>query len=133
MLDPLIHVHSPSLYFHKSLSFPTVPVESSPWPPKSQTFPDASIQIVGDCRPPGTLFGSAKPWVPYVPGWLITFDPPIHVHSAPLYFHKSLRYPYDDAESPKPYPPKSQRSPVASIQLTAPTRPPGTLVEPAVP
>ena len=52
------------------------------------------------------------------------FDPPIHVHWPPRYLHKSLRYTGFPAES-RPLPPKSQRSPLASIQLAAHPRAPG--------
>ena len=66
MALPLIHVHSPfapdvGSNFHKSLSCPTVPVESYPLPPKTQTLPDASFQVVASSRPPGRFVETAVP------------------------------------------------------------------------
>src|ERR1700693_654522 len=86
--DPFSHVHSllVILYFHKSFRSPPppVPTESRPFPPKSQRFPDASVQLTGPkFRTPGTLAGAAVPSVPYVPFWLgvFAFAPLIHAHS----------------------------------------------------
>ncbi len=43
--DPPIQVHSPALYFQRSLSEPSLPAESRPVPPKSQRFPNVSVQV----------------------------------------------------------------------------------------
>src|ERR1019366_8089856 len=129
--DPLIHVHWPPLYFQRSLRNPQAPVESRPLPPNSQTFPLASVQAAY-ARAPGMLPAAAVPWVPYVPGSLIRFGPLIHVHRSPLYFQRSLKNPYVPVES-IPQPPKSQKSPVVSVQVAAPSRAPGVLSGAAVP
>src|ERR1700674_4582859 len=84
--DPFTHVHSLLVifYFHKSFRSPPplVPTESRPFPPKSQRFPDAFVQLTGPkFRTPGTLAGAAVPCVPYVPFWLGVFAPLVHAHS----------------------------------------------------
>jgi len=63
--------------------------------------------------------------------------PPIHVHSpvAPSSgsnIHRSFRYPVVPVAS-APSPPKSQKCPDASVQLTSDDRPPGMFVDEAVP
>src|ERR1039458_9955949 len=40
-LDPPTLVHCPALYSHRSFTYPSVPAESYPCPPKSQKFPAA--------------------------------------------------------------------------------------------
>src|SRR5579864_1765780 len=103
-------------------------------PPKSQRFSDISIQLTAPARAPGTLPGADVPCVPYMPGWLMRFEPLTHVHCPllMLYFHRSFRSPPAPAES-KPPPPKSQRFPDVSVQVTALSRAPGTLAGAGVP
>src|SRR5579864_153829 len=98
-------------------------------PPKSQRFSDISIQLTAPARAPGTLPGADVPCVPYMPGWLMRFDPLIHVHCPllMLYFHRSFISPLAPVAKLKKDPPKSQRSPDGSVQLTARCRAPGTL------
>src|SRR5580700_3436248 len=109
MFGPLIQAHSPLevLYSHRSFSSAPalVPAESRPDPPKSQKFPEASVQPEALLRPPGTLAWAAVPFVPYVPFWLSRFGPPAHDHSPliVLYFHRSFRNPSAGTES-KPVP-----------------------------
>src|SRR5208282_1377314 len=111
---------------------PFDPCQSEPVPPKSQKFPDASVQLTPRVRAPGMLLGPPIPTLPYVPNWPFTFDPPTHVHCPAPYFHRSLSRPLLSAES-SPAPPKSQKFPDESVQLTAPLRAPGTLLAAAVP
>ena len=51
-------------YFQRSLSGPSVPFTSYPYPPKSQTLPLPSVQVALPPRPPGRLPGAAVPSVP---------------------------------------------------------------------
>jgi hypothetical protein len=47
LFDPLIQVHWPALYFHRSLKKVSDMAEPGPIPPKSQKFPEASVQVTG--------------------------------------------------------------------------------------
>src|SRR5271163_329055 len=87
------------LYCQTSFSTPLAPTQSYPIPPNSQKFPDASVHPVPSARAPVTLLSEANPSDPYIPICPFTSDPPIQVHSPPLYSHKSLSQPLFPAES----------------------------------
>src|SRR5579872_3495657 len=85
-MGPSIHVHSPPLYSHRSLrKFKVSPVESSPNPPKIQTFPETSCHATGESRPPGVFPAAGTPCVPYTPCCSLE-DPASHVHCPLLNF-----------------------------------------------
>src|ERR1700733_4444414 len=127
MFEPLIQVHSPALNLHRSLR-----QQPPAKPPKSHMFPAASDQPTALSRAPGTFPGAAVPSVPYVPDASTWSDPLTHVHWPPLYSHKSLRSFAPPIES-SPSPPKSQKLPDLSVQLTAFCLAPGMLPGAAVP
>ena len=114
-----------------------IPEESMPSPPKSQKLPEASVQLVGATRAPGTFPAEAVPWVPYDPVASPMDDPLIHVHSPVpgLYFQRSLSpaKPLAVPTESYPYPPKSQKFPDVSVQPAARYRAPGALPAAAVP
>src|ERR1039458_4258289 len=104
-------------------------------PPNSQWFPLASVQLNAICLAPGTFAVEPTPSVPYTPGWARELPPLIQSHSllVGLNSHKSFRTPAPLVAESWPYPPKSQRLPLPSIQLTASSLPQGTLAALAVP
>src|SRR5579864_5822502 len=111
--DPPFHVHSFVLteYSQRSFKYPIAPVESLPLPPKSQRFPEASIQLTALSRAPGTLPASGVFGMPYVPFWLTRFDPLTQVHSRfwILYSHRSFKSPEFVGVGRSSFPPNSQR------------------------
>src|SRR5262249_26700 len=98
-----------------------------------------SVELAAIDRAPGILAALPVPSTPYVPFCPPRFDPPIHVHSPLLYFHKSFIGSKVPTES-YPYPPKSHSFPEASTQSIEISRPsieicraPGALFMLAVP
>ena len=109
-------------------------------PPVASKEPEATV-FAGPGSPivpaPGKLTVS-EPIVPYTPATVPLASrlllPPTQVHSLVegLNSHRSFRFPSVPAAS-KPAPPKSQRFPFASVQPSAPERPPGVFVAVGVP
>ena len=102
-------------------------------PPKSHRLPLLSDQLAAASRAPGTLLLAATPCVPYTPfpsDVLPVLLPLIHVHIlvVGLNSQRSLRKPFGALPPGPHFPPKSQKLPLLSIQLTAPNRPPVTFV-----
>ncbi len=76
-----------------------------------------------------------KPTVPYTPAASIVLLPFTQVHTlvSGSNFQRSLRFPVLMPEAPRPLPPKIQKSPFASVQLTQDTRAAGTFPAAGVP
>src|SRR6267378_7897597 len=123
-----VHCLAVMLYTQRSFRIPFAVgglFPSSPSPPKSHRFPAASAQPTASWRPPGAFVADATPGVPYpMPIWLARLEPETKVHLPPVYSHRSLRNPRVPAPS-LPNPPKSQKFPKASVQVTAFVRAPG--------
>jgi hypothetical protein len=78
---PFIHVHLPAVYIQRSLSGPTLPTESTPFPPNTQAVPDLSIHATDSSRAPGTLVVELVPRVPYEGSCPTELAPFFHVQS----------------------------------------------------
>ena len=79
----------------KSFNSPSGKSEvAEPWPPKSQRFPDASIQLIEPYLEPGLLFGDYT-FSPYIPPTLciVIADLYCPLVGAYIYFHRSFRGP----------------------------------------
>ena len=64
VLPPETKVHVVPSNFHKSLRYPRAPTLSYPEPPKSQKFPEASVQVTALVREPGFKVPPV-----YTPAW----------------------------------------------------------------
>ena len=90
-----------------------------PFPPKSQRFPYGSIHVCAESRAEGTLVGAGVPRTPQAPLWLARFEPLTQVHWPAPNSQRSLRVPAQQPVESPPIPPKSQKLPEVSVQLTA--------------
>ena len=138
VLFPPIQVHwsVEGSISHRSLRRPQAPLASKPSPPKSQRLPLLSVQAEASERPPGMFPAAGTPSVPYTPCWPHNTGtaqqgsprsrPPIQAHSfvEGSNSQRSLRVAQLPMAS-KPWPPKSQKLPLLSVQAEAPERPPG--------
>src|SRR5260370_40528086 len=88
-LKPETKVHVPPVYSHRSLRNPRVPAPSLPNPPKSQKFPEPSVQVTAFVRAPGygLAVGGEMPFLSA--NWGLT--PPFPVHWPALAVESAIK------------------------------------------
>ena len=100
----------------------------TPKPPKSQRLPLLPVQLTAESRDPGMFPAAGVPnavLTPGVLGLLVTVQ--VHSFVERLNIQRSLRTPSILTTVPTlpAWPPKSQKLPLLSVQLTVSSRPPG--------